>query len=177
MTHEPQHIRTRTIKRNLWRPESAEARPEEASSGESTAGSAAVQPGIGDAGSCGDVVGGGDGRGGSQTGQTSDADTVSHFGIDGDFGCTRPPGLGGFWSTLEVPDTGDDLGDRTGSLRSDGSEQNPETGGCEARAGSEASRAIAEVLRQGRSERDPKATDLFDPGDVSETDRGVEPAA
>lgn len=177
MTHEPQHIRTGTIKRNSRRPGPAGGRVEEASPVEPAAGSPAVQPGIGDAGDDGDVVGGGDGQGGPQSGQTTDADTVSHFGIDGDFGCTRPPGLGGFWSTLELHDTGEDLADRAGGHSAEGPGEIPGPGRCEVQAGSEVSRAIAEVLRQGRSERDPEETDLFDSGDVSETDRGVEPAA
>ena len=177
MTHEPQHIRTATIKRNSRRPDPAGDGIEEALPGQSTTGSPVGQPGVGNAGSCGDVVGVSDGQGSVQPGQTPEADIVSDFGVDGDFGCTRPAGLGGFWSTHENRDAGDDIAERTVGSPAEGPEQSPGRGGWEASGESEAARAIAEVLRQGRSERDSEKAYLFDPGDVSETDRGVEPAA
>ena len=177
MTHEPQHIRTGTIKRNSRRPDPAGDRLEETSRGQTAAGSPVDQPGVGDPGSCGNVVGVSDGQGSVQPGQTPEGDIVSDFGIDGDFGCTRPPGLGGFWSNHDNRDAGDDIADRTAGSPAEAPGQNSGGGGCDASPESEAARAIAEVLREGRSERDSETAYLFDPGDVPETDRGVEPGA
>jgi len=185
MTHEPQHTRMGTIKRNSRTPDQPEPTLGPRSD-ESTSASSVGEPGPGDAGDHGNVVGGSDGQGGSRSDQTADADTVYPFGVDGDFGCTRPPGIDGVWSTVEtfgVGDAGEDLADRAGGCSGGdpGRSRQPDSGEAqadgEAQAGREASRSTAEIFWEGGSECGPEATDLLDSGDVSPTGRGIEPAA
>ena len=188
MTHEPDHTRTGTSKTEKQPPRE----PFSEDGIIPDAGGTGGEFGVGGVGGHGDVAGGADGRGGEWfvegSGDGVEEGATSHFGVDGDFGCTRPPGLGGIWSPTEpVGATRDSAGEdcsfdvvpgigaervhgRIGRRRSDeGFEQGAEEG--------DSTRSFAEVFREDWCQFNPKTEDLLDPGDVpgpdEETDGGT----
>ena len=224
MTHEPKHTRMGTIKSEFGRKESgdpASSEPLADSKSESIPGDDVGESGPGDPGDDIDVVGGLDGSrcewaewaewaewgfgfpGGDVREQFSES-SVFDFGIDGDFGCTRPAGLDGFWdsddnpscnavdktagtasgqpitgSTVERDDCGDDSADSVTSAEA--AEAYGQVGDRSGPGSGdevvEGPGSIAEVLREGGSECESEETRLLDPGPVSRSVRDVDTPA
>ena len=221
MTHEPDHTRMGTIKSEFGQSKEsvdpASSEPLADSKSESIAGDDVGESGSGDPGDDVDVVGGLDGSrrewsewsewaewaewgfgfpGGDVREQFSES-SVFDFGFDGDFGCTRPAGLDGFWdsdgnpahnavdktdgiaseqpivgSKAERDDSGDDSADTVTSGEAGEAGESPDQVGGRAGPGSgervvEGPGSITEVLWQGGSECESEETRLLDPGHIS----------
>jgi hypothetical protein len=222
MTHEPEHTRMGTIKSEFGQSKEsgdpASSEPLADSKSESIAGDDVGESGSGDPGDDVDVVGGLDGSrcewaewaewaewgfgfpGGDVREQFSESSGFD-FGIDGDFGCTRPAGLDGFWesddnparnavdktagiaseqpiagSKVERDDCGDDSAD---SVTSAEAAEAPDQVGGRSGPGSgdrvvQGPGSIAEVLWEGGSECESEETRLLDPGPVSRPVRDID---
>ena len=186
MTHEPDHTRTGTSKKEIQPPKG----PFTADGTIPDAGSADGEFGAGGTGGHSDVVGGADGRGGEwfleDSGDEVEEGTIYYFGFDGDFGCTRPPGLDGVWCPAgSVGDARDSAGDdcsfdavpESEGERGRGriAEKNAERGVQQGAEEGDSTWSFAEVFWKDRSKSDSETEDLFDPGDVSDPGEGIDP--